>query len=531
LLTRVAGLSPTQATAGLVELVRRSVVRPDDRQRYAFRHTLAQQAVRESVLEPVRQRLHRRAVQVMRALDPPPLDQLAYHCRAAGLTADWLRYAEAAADHALARGDDAAAAQVLHDVVRCPDAGPETRARLAFKLGRAALTGTGYEAALSALRAALADPFPAPVRGQLRLCLGLLLRTRAGSAHDGWRELAQAVTELDCPNTAALAMAGLGLPYLPDGAHVEDHLRWLARADRSAADGGDPTVVELVRGIHAGALLSVGDPAGWCMVGPVPDAAPPPDAPRSIRRCLLTVYLAWSATCAGHHRVAETLLEAGRRMCPGSGDQLSRCLAGIALLHDYAVGRWDGLADRAAAACESTPETDMLAAGARLVRGLLWLATGELRAAATQLEAVDGPVPVAVSAAAGRARLAASTGDVAGAVRWIRQAATLVREKGVWCWATDLLPTAVAVLGRDPRTRSEARSLLDEFTAGVSGRDSPLAQVAVTAARAALAEAEGDHHTGAHLYGVAARGYAAVPRPYDAAAAWEGRGRCLLAAG
>ncbi|HLV58766.1 MAG TPA: response regulator transcription factor, partial [Natronosporangium sp.] len=71
----------------------------------------------------------------------------------------------------------------------------------------------------------------------------------------------------------------------------------------------------------------------------------------------------------------------------------------------------------------------------------------------------------------------------------------------------------------------------DEFTAGVSGRDSPLAQVAVTAARAALAEAEGDHHTGAHLYGVAARGYAAVPRPYDAAAAWEGRGRCLLAAG
>src|SRR5690606_725366 len=95
LLPRVAGPAPTQATPGPVELVRRSVVRPDDRQRYAFRHTLAQQAVRESVLEPVRQRLHRRAVQVMRALDPPPLDQLAYHCRAAGLTADWLRYAEA----------------------------------------------------------------------------------------------------------------------------------------------------------------------------------------------------------------------------------------------------------------------------------------------------------------------------------------------------------------------------------------------------------------------------------------------------
>src|SRR5690606_5344093 len=160
------------------------------------------------------------------------------------------------------------------------------------------------DAALSALRSVLADPLPAPVRGQLRLCLGLLLRTRAASAHDGWRELEQAVTELECPNTAALAMAGLGLPYLPDSAHVEDHLRWLARADRAAADGGDATVVELVRGIHAGALVSVGDPAGWCMVGPVPDAAPPPDAPRSIRRCLLTVYPTSEERRVGRGRIA-----------------------------------------------------------------------------------------------------------------------------------------------------------------------------------------------------------------------------------
>src|SRR5690606_28326769 len=179
-----------------------------------------------------------------------------------------------------------------------------------------------------------------------------------------------------------------GLPYLPDGAHVEDHLRWLARADRAATEAGDPAVVELVRGIHAGALVSVGDPAGWWMVGPVPHASPRV-APRSTGRCLLTVYLAWSATCAGYHRVAETLLETLRQMCPGSGsDQLSRCLTGIALLHDYAVGRWDGLADRAAAADESTPDTDILAAGARLVCGLLWLATGELRAAAAHLETV-----------------------------------------------------------------------------------------------------------------------------------------------
>src|SRR5690606_29414731 len=164
-------------------------------------------------------------------------------------------------------------------------------------------------------------------------------------------------------------------------------------------------------------------------------------------------------------------------------DQLGRCLTGTALLHDYAVGRWDGLAERAAAAAESAPDADTLAAGARLVRGLLWLATGELRAAAAHLEASDGPVPLAVCAAAGRARLATLTGDAAAAVRWIRRAITLVREKGVWCWAADLLPTAAAVLGRDPRTRAEARTLLDEFTAGVSGCDSPLAEVAVTASR------------------------------------------------
>jgi DNA-binding CsgD family transcriptional regulator len=200
-------------------------------------------------------------------------------------------------------------------------------------------------------------------------------------------------------------------------------------------------------------------------------------------------------------------------------------------MYDYAVGNWEGLAGRAEEAARSMSDVPSVAAEARLVLGLLALATGELRDAAAHLAGATGTVPVAVAADAGLARVAAATGDPETAQQRVRHGLELVRGKGVWCWAAELVPAAVAVLARIPVHQPAARKLLDEVAAGLAGRDSPLADAALVAGRAVLAEADGHHLAAAAQHAEAAAAYALLPRPYPAAQAWEARGRCLHAAG
>jgi DNA-binding CsgD family transcriptional regulator len=542
LLTGVAGLPSPQGTAALVELVERAMLRPDSRamlrpdgaDRYGFRHGLALQVVRASVAEPVRRQLHRRAVRVLRRADPPPLAQLAHHSRAAGQLSEWLRYTEAAADQAIARGADETAVSLLHSAVTWPGTAGQSRARLAVKLGRAALSGTGHREAVSVLRDTLADAVPAPARGELRMCLGLLLRNQGTGAREGRAALERAVAELSgYPAAQARAMVSLGTPYLLDGSHVDDHLAWLSRANLVGKGQDDPQLTVLVQVDHASALVSIGDPDGWRLVGLLPDPEPAAGGtPATPHRGRLATSLAWSATCVGHYRRAESLLRAGHQLLrQASNGYLHHHLTGAALWYDYAVGRWDELAARARAAIAATPDASLVAGEARLVLGLISLATGDVREVAAHLANAETSVPVAASAAGALARLAAASGDTANARRWIKRGVELVRQKGVWCWAADLAPTGIAVLARSPRTQPDARKLLDEFAAGVAGRDSPLAHAAVTTAQAALVEAKGDLRSAADQFGEAARQYGALPQPYAAAQAVEGRGRCLLAAG
>ena len=534
LLVRVAGLSAQHGTAGLVELLGRALLRPETDNRYAFRHRLAQQAVYESIAEPARRQLHRRAVRALAALDPPPTGQLAHHCRAAGEVAEWLRYAEAAADQAVARGDDETAAQLLREVVSRPDTARDTRVRLAIKLGRAALSGLAHADALAVLRRIMAESdLPRQARGELRLCLGLLLRNQAGSAGQGWAELELAIAELpDSPASAARAMASLGAPYLPDSRHVDQHLAWLTRAAEAARAAGEPALEALVGANRASALVCIGEPAGWRLAGPLPDPDTAPAlGPERWQQGRLAANLAWAATCVGRYQAAESLLRTGQRLAGGpAGGYLSGCLTGTGLLHDHAVGRWDGLAARAAEVAATMPDVPSVVAEARLVLGLLALATGDLRDAERQLADATASVPVAAAAAGGLARIAAASGDAAAAERWVRHGVSLVRGKGVWCWAAELVPTALAVLGRAQR-QPAARKLLDEFAAGVTGRDSPLADATVVAGRAVLDETDGHLLAAAAQYAEAAWAYQALPRPYLAAQAWEAQGRCLLAAG
>lgn len=531
LLTRVAGLSGRHGTAGLVELMGRALLRPDEG-RYTFRHGLAQRAVYQSIPEPARRQLHRRAIRALAGGDSAPVD-LARHCRAAGEVAEWVRYAEAAADQALAVGDDEAATRLLRDVVSQSSVSQDTRVRLAVKLGHAALTGVSHRDALAILRRVLAEAdLPRHAQGELRLCLGVLLRNQAGGASEGSAELERAVAELaDRPAPAARAMASLGAPYLLDGGHIDTHLRWLTRAVDTAGRAGDPELADLVRIDQASALISIGDPAGWHLARPLLEANPPPADRAGSLRVRLAANLAWSATCAGHYQSAESLLQLAQRVTGDTaGRYLTCCLTGTALLHDHAVGRWDGLAARAEEVVTTMPDVPTVVAEARLVLGLLALATGDLHQAERQLTGANASLPVAVAAAGGLARIAAASGRVSAAEDLVKHAIEQVRDKGVWSWAAELAPTAVTMLGRGQQ-QPAARKLLDEFAAGLADRDSPLADAAATAGRAALAETEGAHLAAAAQYAAAIRSYHALPRPYLAAQTLEAQGRCLIAAG
>ncbi|HEY8473353.1 MAG TPA: AAA family ATPase [Natronosporangium sp.] len=522
LLVRVAGLPPQHRTAGLAELVGRGLLGPVGEDRYGIRHGLASQAVLDSLNEPTRRALHRRAAAALLARgEPLPLAQLARHCRGAGQIDDWQRYAEAAADQAIALGDDGTAAALLRDVVARPGATTETRVRIAIKLGRAALTGLSHGDAVAILRQTLATPdLPTEARGELRLCLGILLRNQIRAAREGWTELRTAVGELaDRPGPAARAMASLGAPYLTDGRHLAEHLEWLDRAAATAARAGDPELVSVVEVNRATALLATGDPAGWRLAGGLTDP-------------LMTVNAAWSAICVGRYAEAEALLADGAALAAdATGSYLGCALDGTALLFDYAVGNWAGLAGRAEELIRTAADVPSVVTEARLVLGQLALATGELPEAEAQLTEATGSVPVAAAAAGALIRLAAATSQLTAAEHRIRRGLAMIRDKGVWCWAAELLPAAVAVLTRLPDGQPAARKLVDEFAAGLAGRDAPLADAALHGCRGMLAEADGDLLAAAAQYREAAWAYAVLPHPYLAAQAWESRGRCLLAAG
>lgn len=536
LLARLAALDPERTTAALTELVNRALLRPVDPQRYDFPHALARQAVRELVPEPDRRRLHRRAVEVLRTLDPPPRAELARHSHGAGRFDDWLRYAEAAADEAVGVCDHDTAVALLRPVVAEERIAWPQRVRLATKLAHAAQLSRDPGRTSALLRRLLADSrLSATDRGRLRVCLGLLLRHREGAVRQGRTELERAYAEVgDAPALAARAAAGLGTPHLVDGLHVGQHLTWLERAEQAARRCDDPALLATVRDHRTTALAATGDPAGWAEVARTTTTdgpGSPADAWRLARRA---VGLAWAALWVGRYREAASQLRLARRLTTGdraSDSLLPRYLAGCELLYDYAVGRWDGLAVRAEELVAAASDTCPVTAVARTVAGLLALAAGRMREAEVRL-AVGAPmVPVMVAARDGLVRAAAAGGDLAAAADQADRAVALVRAKGVWCWAAEVLPTAVGVLARSATGYAAAAALLAEADAGLSGRDSPLAEAALLAGRAALAEAHGDLATAAARYAEAAEAYLALPRPYLAAAAREARGRCLLADG
>ncbi|WP_433128896.1 ATP-binding protein [Micromonospora sp. CA-240977] len=451
-----------------------------------FRHDLARQVVYDLVPRESREWLHLRVARVLEQELPRPVAQLAHHYRRAGSGADFVRNAEAAADLATERGDDATAASFLLQTMDVAELPRPVRVRLAAKLGRSAIDGLSQAEAIPVLERLLADRrLPPGARGELGLVLGRMLRQQ-GEELRGYTEIERAVPYLRAPRRKAPALAVLAAPDTVVGRHVGDHLARCAEAESAAAASGDPGAHLAVRIARASLLLELGDPVAWAIITELRASAELADRPREHARACLN--WAQGALHAGHPEQAEALLAAGRTLVDESGyERLTALVEATELSLDRAAGRLDGLAQRLTrlvASAERMPVI-LLDARAELATVLARTAAGddEVRRAEQALREVVAdarrvgaiwPLVQTLSALA-RLTLAGRPGE---AVRHATEALSLVRGKGILAWAAEavlVLAEAAAAAGAP----EWAAAAVTELEVGIAGRDAPLAVAAL----------------------------------------------------
>ncbi len=534
-LTGVAGLPADSGREALLAALDAAALHECGDGRYGFQAPMAAAAVYEVLPGPIRQELHRRAAQVLARRQPVPWTRLAHHRRSCGQARGWLRSVERAARGAAQAGDHQAAISLLEETLADALLPQAARPRLALLLARSAVVGLRSDQTVEVLRRIVDDKvLPTELRGEIRLDLGLLLSNQVGRGGEGRAELERAVDELQGrPALAARAMSALAMPYWPGGSLAEN-LAWLERAEVAAAESGDPVVRAAVAANRAAALMSAGDPAAWALVEQLPRDNSELACRLHVARGLCNT--ADAAVWLGHYQRAAGLLAEGLEQAARTGaayaEQTGR---GTMLRLEWATGQWTGLAARARALVAETGEMPLIAADARLVLGLLALAKGEwgeVTAWASDAGSPargDGAVPLSAAASGARIRLALARQDLDAAAAEAARAWARLRDKGVWVWAAELAPWAVeaAVRAGEPGT---AQEMVAEFAAGLDGRQAPAAMAALDWSRAVLAEAAGETEAGAAHFRQASKGYAALPRPYEAALAEEGAGRCTLAA-
>ncbi|WP_329041368.1 LuxR C-terminal-related transcriptional regulator [Streptomyces sp. NBC_00178] len=512
LIGAVAGQKGDAAADALREALLAGVLHDIGDDRYGFRHGLAQQAVYEGLLRLDRRRLHRRVVTVLAAQDNPPLVQLSYHAKESGDLDIWRGYAEQAAQSARELGDTALAVELYEQLLDDPGLPEADRARMAVRLSRAALVGLAYRRSSRLLRRIVSSApsvdLPDAVRGEIRLNLGLLLNNQAGRHEQGRLDTEAAVDELhDQPELAARGMAGLAMPVW--GEHHESvYVRWAERAEELAARHGDRALRIAVRGNHLALRVGLGrgDEACAEALALLGEPAERAEQVQLARMCAnLTDVCAW----VGRDADAGRFSAEGMRLAEAAGAPFMRgIIEGTALRMAWTRGRWQGLAEAARGVLADAPGLSGIESDAHLVVGLLAETRGEWGQALGHLEAAalgdpsNAPAPALAVASAAAVRVLLERGEVPEACAEADRALGRVRRKGVWGWAAELVPAAVAAYARAGRAVA-AGELVAEFEAGLGDRDAP-------AARAALAACRGAHAEAAVLF-------AALPAPYPAA--------------
>ncbi|WP_328325005.1 AAA family ATPase [Kribbella sp. NBC_00382] len=488
----VAEVSGHQLTAAMDAGLARGLLGEPKPGLYDLRHALARRAIYETIPPDEVRRLHRRAAGALAAVEPPDHAQIAVHSRLGGSLGDWMIHSELAAEHAVSRGDHAAAVCQLTEMLELEALPWGDRARLAVKLGQAASATGALEDAVATLRTVLGGSSVASaVRGRLRLALGLLLSEQAGEICAGRRELAAAVSELGSdPESAAWALSALAVPTMgPDS--IAEQRGWLEHALLLVGDHAEGAGQLAVRRNQARFRLALGEV----------------DEADGVE---VASGLAW----LGHDRRSTALLD---RAAETENPFTRTAIAAVRARLDFAAGNWSGLADRLARARLEAANLPLVRAELDLVDGRLRLAQGDVAGGKQLLESVldttvRGPWPL-------RAAAAAALGPYADAP--VDECIAMVIHKHGWAWASDLLTCAFSGL---PHSKVATHELAARFTAAVDDLDAPAATAAVSLIHAVLEQSP-------DLFTTAADQYRAMGRHYDESIALEARGRLLLAHG
>jgi DNA-binding CsgD family transcriptional regulator/tetratricopeptide (TPR) repeat protein len=530
LLAEVAELPEEAVGAATSEALSGALLVESGQGEYGFRHVLARQSIEEAIPSPELRRLHLRAAKALESAPSKPLARLAHHYRQAGAKEEWIQYAEAAADRAVSMEDDATAFRFLQDALSEPGLAAKTKGRLGVKVATHALYCLEHEEAIAVLRTLLADEtLSRGVRGELRLGLGRLLH-QAGETAEGYVEVERALPDLARrPALAAHAMAFLAKPWATEG-HIDEHLHWLDEARRAAERSGDREVQSAVATTRAVTLLTLGDPQAWEEIERLPR---PGDSAEELRRAAIVWNnLSNAAFKIGHYRRDEQFMEEALRLSEQADFALGATVAQVnKLLRDWAVGAWEGLEERARFYLDAREDWVYARADAQTVLGLLLLARGEIPGALRFLEPLSGDfsnmIPIPTWVAAGLARIKLAEGRVDAAVAEASTGLDPIRRKGAWAWAADVAPMAVEALIEADR-HADAEEITRAFARGLRGRDAPAASAGLAVCRAHVAAAAGESERAWRAYVLAARAWAQLPRPYEAAQARERAGLRLL---
>ncbi|WHT16444.1 AAA family ATPase [Crossiella sp. CA-258035] len=491
----------------LTMLVRSAVLVEESADRYGFRSPMAARAVRESTPGPWRSELHKRAIRVLSGLDRKPLARLAAHAKAGGLVADWLRYSELAADAAVEGRDVPTAIDLLCQVISDADARAEDVNRLAMKLCDHAVAGLHSPSALARVEDLLSDPrLTADVRGEVHLWFGLLLLRQTGESDRAEAEIAHAVELLaDQPGRIARGMAVLAVPYL-NTAPLAEHQAWLDRVE-GVLDHLPARALRLaVLATTLGGRLIAGDPSAWDRAArlPAPAEVRDPEEVRHLARahCNLADACSW----IGHHQRARAFLRTGLTLAARVGaPYVIGAAEATAVRLDWLTGQWSGLEERIAELLRTYAHLPPVTTELNLACGWLATARGDWARAEAGFQAAEGAhpaaatIPVRIAAVGGLAAMLLSRGETAAAEQQAERGVALLRGKGAWVWAGEVVPHAVDcyLAGQRPEA---ARDLLAELADGLTGTDAPFAEATLTACRARLAAAAGDRGETQRLY-------------------------------
>ncbi|GCD97049.1 ATP-binding protein [Embleya hyalina] len=522
LLSAVAGVD--RSRAHVTRLLERAVLVEVTENLYGFRHPLAQRAVYDSLSGPHRQELHLRAVRELTRLDPPPLIRLAAHSRRAGLTAQWLRHSEAAADVAMRAGDAFTAMELLRAAVAEPGIPAGDVDRLAISLCDCALIGLHHREVTAQIEQLLSDPrLSDEARGEVRLCLGRLLIRAAGAMGRGRAEVESAVDALrGRPEHRLRGMAVLCLPYINTGPYADD-LVWLERV-QAGQDALEPSDLRTeLLGATLGSRMLAGDPGAWDRIGMLPTVSEPVGAESLLALARAHCNLADGCVWNGHYARAREFLHSGMDLARrvGASYILGTAEATRARL-DWYVGDWEGLAERVERLDRIYADMLWVTSELNLVKG--WLATArgdwDRARAAFRATGMDRPdstlIPVAAAAIGGTVTLLLNRDDTAAACAYADRVAALLRRKGLWAWASEPagpVVEAYLAVGR----HDDAHAFVADLATGLHGFDTPIAQASLIACRARLAQAAGDGAGTARLFDEAIDRFRDLGLPYRTA--------------